>query len=115
MNSYSTCIDACEACVLACHAWSTEPAAAWDGGGLTAVRECTQACELAIFSMTRNGCVAEAACSVCARLCEDCGRQCARHEDAASRRCAQACARAAQECRRVLERVRGSAHEALAA
>lgn len=107
MVTYSECIDACEACVLACEKFSTRACVADDV--LRRAMECTQACELAIIAMSRDGCIAPAACSACARLCEACEKSCLACEDPEAWACARACARAAAGCYRACQAAWGVA------
>lgn len=117
LAAYASCMNACEACVIACSACSPPPqGSAWAQDGPTADLEvCIQLCQLAVHAMARRAAMVPAACAACARSCEALAHACMLLGDAEHRRCARACYRAAQECYRHAALRRHEPAEALAA
>lgn len=111
MERYEDCKSACEACVLACG----RTLGTLDLASRRLALECTQACELALLAMDRDGLIAGASCSVCAGMCDALGAECLLSGNPAHAPCAVACARAAQECRKVLDALAVRGGEAVAA
>jgi len=100
-TDFEACINACEACVLACVDAVREFQLAPEADVMVLTLECAQVCELAVTAMERGGALAPHACSAAAKLCARAAAECGRHRQAGSRACARACSRAARECGRV--------------
>jgi hypothetical protein len=99
-EAYSSCIDACEAFLVACAGVSRS---SWhaQAGVQVDTTVCVQLCELAVHAMATDGVMAAAVCTASAHCCEALASDCMLLSQPEYRRCAQAAYRAALECRRV--------------
>lgn len=60
--------------------------------------DCAHVCHKLATYLASNSPFAKRMASLCAQVCEACGRECARFSDQMSRMCAEICMTCAQEC-----------------
>ena len=94
------CADACDHCVAACLQEDDVKAMA---RCVALDIDCAAICRLTAAMMARDSEHAMPIATVCAELCEDCGKECGRHAMAHCQACAEACNRCAKACRAVSE------------
>ena len=103
LQSYQSCIDACNACATACDNCAAsclaEPDVTAMAKCIALDMDCAQACRLAAALMSRGSRYAPAVCKLCADICEACGEECGTHEMDHCQACSEACRRCAQACR----------------
>jgi hypothetical protein len=100
LEAYSSCIDACEAFLVACGGVSRSSWHAQAGVQLDTTVS-VQLCELAVHAMATEGAMTAAACTAFAHCSEELASDCMLLSQPEYDRCAQAAYRAALECRRV--------------
>ena len=104
-HQHHSCIDACNACANACDHCSTaclkEPDVKEMAECIRLDMDCAAICRLAASYMARGSDFAKQLCSLCADICEACGKECARHQHPHCQECAKACQQCADECRRM--------------
>lgn len=66
---------------------------------LRLLRDCADICTLTAKYIARCSFFSKSIASLCAQICEVCGKHCLKHPDEASQRCGQICLHCAQECR----------------
>ncbi|WP_082341237.1 four-helix bundle copper-binding protein [Sporosarcina globispora] len=64
-------------------------------------RECADICTFAAKSMQSNSQFAKGICTLCADICEACGKECNNHDYGHCQKCAEACFKCAEECRKM--------------
>lgn len=66
---------------------------------LRLLRDCADICNLTAKYIARSSFFAKSLATLCAQICEVCGKNCLQHPDELSQRCGHICLRCAQECR----------------
>jgi hypothetical protein len=105
-QTYRDCIEACMTCVVACEmcadACLDEQDVQMMVRCIRLTRDCADACNAALRTMSRGSPLAKSMCRACAEACEACAEECARHAAMAEHcaQCAEACRRCADACRR---------------
>jgi hypothetical protein len=104
-RSFRQCIDACNACAIACdHCVASclqEPDVNMMARCIALDTDCAQLCRLAASFMARQSELSDLLCETCAEICEACGDECERYNMAHCRNCAEACRACADECRNI--------------
>lgn len=60
--------------------------------------DCADICDLASRMLSQNSYVSKEVISLCAYICELCGRECAKFQDTMSQHCSQTCLNCARDC-----------------
>ncbi|MEO8021382.1 four-helix bundle copper-binding protein [Polaromonas sp.] len=101
-QKYKSCIEACHACAVACNHCAAsclrEPDVKAMARCIALDMDCATLCIAAADLMARGSAHAEAACALCAEICDACGEECAAHNMAHCQACARACKRCAEAC-----------------
>jgi|DewCreStandDraft_2_1066082.scaffolds.fasta_scaffold11861_4 hypothetical protein len=63
------------------------------------LRDCALICATTAAYLARGSMLVKSVTSLCAYICEVCGKECAKFPDEASQRCSRICLNCAQECR----------------
>ena len=104
-RQYQSCIDACNACALACdHCFASclrEKEVKAMAHCIELDIDCAAICRLAAGYMARGSELAGMICGACAEVCDACAQECEKHSMEHCRQCAEACRRCAQECRKM--------------
>jgi hypothetical protein len=105
MNSFQSCIDACNACANACDNCAAmclkEEHVAAMAKCIALDMDCAQACRFAVSLMARGSEHAAAACRLCAEICTACAQECGQHQMGHCLQCAEACRQCAAMCQRM--------------
>lgn len=111
-QTYTTAIDACNACALACERCLAACLAETDVQAMSRCIaldiDCAEICRTTAGFMARGSEMAAYLCKMCEETCEACGEECARHSHTHCRECAAACQRCATECRRMAVKLPGA-------
>ncbi|MES2919607.1 MAG: four-helix bundle copper-binding protein [Pseudomonadota bacterium] len=109
---YDSCIEACQACAIACDHCLAECLRETDVQAMARCIaldiDCAETCRLAAAFMARGSELAAYLCKFCEEICEACGEECAKHPQAHCQDCARACQRCAVECRRMAVKMPGA-------
>ena len=112
-SRYAACIEACNACAVACDHCSTACLAEPDPKPMARCvaldMDCADACRFAAAVMARDSEFAQAACAMCAEICDACAAECGKHDMDHCKACAEACRRCAEECRRMAQTAKSGA------
>lgn len=92
------CADACDLCAVSC---LNEPEPQHMARCIVLDMDCAQTCRLAAGFMARGSGFDNAACALCAGICEACAAECEKHDTDHCQACALACRLCAEECRRL--------------
>ncbi|WP_368495605.1 four-helix bundle copper-binding protein [Bacillus sp. Marseille-Q1617] len=65
-------------------------------------RECADICSYAINAIQKSSKFVPGILSLCADICDACGKECNSHDHRHCKDCAEACFRCADECRKVI-------------
>lgn len=99
---YKACMDACQACVIACNTFAAACLKESDVQMMAACiaqdLECAQICELAVAAMARQSPHAPDICRLCAQICQACADECSKHSHDHCQTCAAACQQCAMSC-----------------
>ena len=107
-EKYQKCINLCYGCAQACDACTAACLNEKDVKKLTMCielnQDCAEACVWTARYMARNSVLSEAACSMCAEICDACADECEKHKTMEHCvKCAKACRETAKECRKMLK------------
>ena len=97
-EKYQTCIDACEATIIACEQCASEADPKTMARCIDLDRQCALVSRTAIALMNANSEFAASFCNLCSDVCRACADECSNHETEPCRKCAEACERCAEEC-----------------
>lgn len=106
-EKYKDCIDACNACAIACDHCASEDLKEEDVKMLVeCIRldmECSAFCRMAAYIMSIGGKFSKYICSLCAEVCDACADECEKHQHMEHcKDCAAECRRCANECRKII-------------
>ena len=108
MNNYHTyqaCIEACLHCAAICNhcasSCTQEPDVKMMARCIQLDMECAAICYASAQLMSLGSEQAKKVCSICADICEACGKECGQHDTEHCAECADACLKCAEECRRM--------------
>jgi hypothetical protein len=110
---YEHCLKNCLACKHACDETFHECTEALAQGkreyakALRLVADCAQFCDLLATVMGRRSSLMVAACSACAKACQDCGAECDQFDIPALKDCARACRDCEASCRTMVKAMGG--------
>jgi hypothetical protein len=105
------CIDACNACALACETCITEclqePDVSMMVNCIQNNRECAVICRAAAEVMALGSQQSSMFCHLCAEVCATCADECEQHADTMlhCKVCAEECRRCAETCRTMVEQM----------
>lgn len=107
-GNYQECIDACNACMVACETCASECLDEQNVDMMTDCirldRSCADICALAAREMSRDSALVSKVCALCAEICQACGNECKKHDHDHCQRCAEACRACAAACREVFSK-----------
>jgi hypothetical protein len=102
---YEDCIRACIECAAACDRCAS---ACLQENGIDMMRKCIQLdmecaaiCYAAARIMSLNSDHAVEICSICASICDECGKECRKHDHDHCQECARLCLACAEECKKM--------------
>lgn len=102
---YNACIEACNECAIACNHCATaclrEDNVKAMARCIALDTDCAAICQLASAAMARGSEQSQAICTLCADICEACGKECGKHSMDHCQQCAQACRDCAAACRKM--------------
>jgi hypothetical protein len=108
-QEFASCIEACNACADACDHCTTACLAEADPKTMARCIaldiDCAQICRMASAYMARGSEHMATLCTLCADICDACGKECKRHSMEHCQKCAAACQHCAEECRRMVQQV----------
>jgi hypothetical protein len=95
-EKYQNCIDACNACVVACeHCISGDLKEGGDKMMIDCInlnRECSVICRSSALVMSMGGKFSAEMCALCAKVCDACAAECEKHSHIEHcKNCAEAC------------------------
>jgi hypothetical protein len=106
-DKYQKCIDACTVCAQACEECFmlclNEPDVAARKNCISGLVECASICRLAACFMSMDAKHAKELCTVCATICDSCGKECNMFKDDHCTKCAEICKSCAAECRNMAQ------------
>lgn len=100
-----SCIDACLQCAAICNEFASSCTREEDVKMMAVCIEldmqCASVCYAAAQLMSMGSPQSKALCSICAELCEACGKECGKHNTKHCEECAKACLHCAEQCRKM--------------
>ncbi len=104
-EKFQSCISACYDCATKCDHCAVACLSEENVKEMTRCIEldlyCAEICRLAASFMAKGEMFAKRVCSLCAEICEECGKECNMHHHQHCKECAEACFNCAEECRKM--------------
>lgn len=102
-DKYQKCIDACNICAQACNECFmlclNEPDVGARTKCIAGLVECAGICKLSACFMSADAQHAKELCTLCATICDACGKECGMFKDNHCSKCSDICKACAAECK----------------
>jgi hypothetical protein len=103
-SQYSSCMQACCACIISCEVCASS---CFKEDVITMTtciqlnRDCADMCRLTEVMMARESGLIDELCRLCAIICQACADECRKYQHDYCQQCAKACKRCTEECNAV--------------
>lgn len=105
LDTYASCLEACNRCADYCDMCSVaclkEDNVKMMGACIRLDMDCAAICRLTAGYLARDSKNIEQICRLCAEICDQCAEECSKHDTEHCQKCAEACKRCAEECRKM--------------